>query len=146
MNTKKGISPLIATVLLIGFSVALAAVIMTWGFDYMEYIQIGVGKKTQEFLKCSDLAFEITNVDCSGKIIVQNNGNMNLVNITLRTYAGKLITSVIYGEGIAAFANREYQDIDLAGVTKVEAFASVETDSGEVVSCDKTTKEYVTTC
>ena len=28
---KKGISPLIATVLILGFTVALAAVIMTWG-------------------------------------------------------------------------------------------------------------------
>ena len=31
MMNKKGISPLIATVLLIGFAVALAAVVMTWG-------------------------------------------------------------------------------------------------------------------
>jgi len=32
---KKGISPLVATVLIIGFTVALAAVIMVWGQDFI---------------------------------------------------------------------------------------------------------------
>lgn len=33
---NKGISPLIATVLLLGFTVALAAIIMTWGKSFEE--------------------------------------------------------------------------------------------------------------
>ncbi len=35
-NNKKGISPLIATVLLIAFAVALGAVVMNWGRSYVE--------------------------------------------------------------------------------------------------------------
>ena len=35
---KKGISPLIATVLILGFTVALAAIIMTWGTDFTKKI------------------------------------------------------------------------------------------------------------
>jgi len=34
MITKKGVSPLIATVLLIAFAVALGAVVMNWSFKY----------------------------------------------------------------------------------------------------------------
>lgn len=33
---KKGISPLVATVLLVAFSVALGAVVMSWGEEYVE--------------------------------------------------------------------------------------------------------------
>lgn len=34
-NSKKGVSPLIATVLLIAFTVALGAVVMNWGKDFV---------------------------------------------------------------------------------------------------------------
>ena len=34
MNGKKGVSPLIATVLLIAFAVALGAVVMNWGQSF----------------------------------------------------------------------------------------------------------------
>ncbi len=36
MLGRKGISPLIATVLLVAFSVALGALVMSWGQDYIE--------------------------------------------------------------------------------------------------------------
>ena len=36
---KRGISPLIATVLIIGFTVALAAVIITWGGRFILRLQ-----------------------------------------------------------------------------------------------------------
>ncbi len=36
---KKGMSPLIATVLIIGFTVALAGVIMLWGYEFIESLQ-----------------------------------------------------------------------------------------------------------
>ena len=35
-KNKRGISPLIATVLLIGFTVALAAMVMTWGSGFIK--------------------------------------------------------------------------------------------------------------
>ena len=36
MLGRKGISPLVATVLLVAFSVALGALVMSWGQDYIE--------------------------------------------------------------------------------------------------------------
>ncbi len=44
MRQKKGISPLIATVLILGFTVALAAVIMVWG----QRFTVGIQKQTEE--------------------------------------------------------------------------------------------------
>lgn len=36
LKSKKGISPLVATVLLVAFSVALGALVMSWGQEYIE--------------------------------------------------------------------------------------------------------------
>ena len=36
LNNKKGISPLMATVILVAFSIALGAVVMSWGADFIE--------------------------------------------------------------------------------------------------------------
>ena len=43
---KKGITPLIATVLLIGFTVALAGIVITWGGGFVERIQSGTDERT----------------------------------------------------------------------------------------------------
>jgi len=38
MKNKQGVSPLIATVLIIGFTIALAAVVMIWGETFLNEI------------------------------------------------------------------------------------------------------------
>jgi len=50
---KKGISPLIATVLIIGFTVALAAIIITWGSGFVNKL-------------ISDDALGNSDIDCLG--------------------------------------------------------------------------------
>jgi len=144
MKTRKGISPLIATVLLIGFTVALAAVLMTWGLDYVKKSTEQVGSKTEEYLKCSDLAFEITNVDCAGDIIVQNNANIDIAGMTLRVYVGPDI-AIVNGAGIPSFANAHYTAA-LTGATKVEAIASVKGSTAANITCKDNIKEFATAC
>lgn len=62
---KKGISPLIATVLILGFTVALAAIIMTWGTSFTKGIQKGTEEEATAQIKCStDVDIKIT-CDCS---------------------------------------------------------------------------------
>ena len=50
---KKGVSPLIATVLLIAFAVALGAVVMNWGRTYVQDTQNTVRDKGDLDVKCS---------------------------------------------------------------------------------------------
>jgi len=47
---KKGISPLIATVLIIGFTIALAAIIITWGVGFVTQQTVQTGEQTQATL------------------------------------------------------------------------------------------------
>ncbi len=52
-KNKRGISPLIATVLLIAFAVALGAVVMNWGRSYIESTQTSVQEQADTEITCS---------------------------------------------------------------------------------------------
>lgn len=53
MITKKGISPLIATVLIIGFVIVLAALVMQWGTSLFEGIKEDTAVSSEVNLICS---------------------------------------------------------------------------------------------
>lgn len=55
-NSKKGVSPLIATILLIAFAVALGSVVMNWGLN------LNLGKST-DF--CRNVEIKIRNIDAA---------------------------------------------------------------------------------
>ena len=88
---KKGISPLIATVLIIGFTVALAAIVITWGVRFTETTQENVARETDVGLTCSRLSFDIESVDCPGTsptsvdVTISSNTNQEIHSFIIRT-------------------------------------------------------------
>lgn len=98
VSNKRGISPLIATVLIIGFTVALAAVIMVWGQGFIK----GMQEKTEagadvQLICAQDVSMSVSDVceekdDATGeltgnlKVTVKNDGSKALSKITLRLY------------------------------------------------------------
>ena len=87
---KKGVSPLIATVLLIAFAVALGAVVMNWGKDYVETTAKNAGDKSNMELAChQDIDIDIKEIQGVPKLcyntsstyvefILDNNGEKNI--------------------------------------------------------------------
>ncbi len=149
-RNKKGISPLIATVLLIGFAVALAAVVMTWGLDFIKSTADATESQTQNTLICaSDLSFAISDVNPSdGSITVDNRGQVNIKSVIFRIYTPDGVETVDSASGalnlesIPKFGVKDFKDnitvppstilsdlLDTA--TKVEAIATVAGDVGE---------------
>ena len=67
IKNKKGISPLIATVLIIGFTIVLAALVITWGTNLFKNAQQRTGESADLNLACTDviggLEFNINNLD-----------------------------------------------------------------------------------
>ncbi|MFH1408798.1 MAG: archaellin/type IV pilin N-terminal domain-containing protein [Nanoarchaeota archaeon] len=53
MQNKRGVSPLIATVLLIAFAVALGAVVMSWGRGYVNEQAKGVSESSDRDITCT---------------------------------------------------------------------------------------------
>lgn len=84
MKNKRGISPLIATVLLIAFAVALGAVVMSWGKAY-------VTMDDTERVACSKVELQIHKIDKpqlsfsrpenSVKFMIDNTGNVDIKGV-----------------------------------------------------------------
>ena len=71
-KSKRGVSPLIATVLLIAFAVALGSVVMNWG------LSLELGKSAD---KCRNIEIKIRNIDVSEVCFggVGQNGYINFI-------------------------------------------------------------------
>ena len=84
---KRGISPLIATVLLVGFTVALSAVVITWGTQFIQKTQEDVDVQTETGLSCADVNFDVTSTTCSGgslAVHVKSNSKQDVSGFILR--------------------------------------------------------------
>ncbi|HLD15324.1 MAG TPA: archaellin/type IV pilin N-terminal domain-containing protein [Candidatus Nanoarchaeia archaeon] len=147
---KKGISPLIASILLIGFTVALAVVVFNWGISFVQEAQENVGKTTESALLCTNkLNFEISKVDCiNEKITVENNGEIDIVNLTLRVHSGEEIIPVSFSDGIQAFGVKNFDLIEqgLSSGTEVDAIATILSGSGEKIICSQAIKSKKYAC
>ena len=90
--SKKGVSPLIATILLIAFAVALGSVVMNWGLN------LNLGKSSD---KCRNVEIKIRSVDvaevCFGGLgangyinfIIDNTGSQDISGLAIWIIGGK---------------------------------------------------------
>jgi len=155
---KRGITPLIATVLLIGFTVALAAVVMTWALGFVNDTTSKTKTQTENTLICaSDLSFAISDINPSiGSITLDNRGQVDIISVIFRIYRGDEVNTVDSGKGeltavgVNKFAVVKFQDASgnvlmgaLLNATKVEAIATVKAGSGkENIVCPQNIQEY----
>jgi len=152
IKNKRGISPLIATVLLIGFAVALAAVVMTWGLDFIQSTADTTEQQTENTLTCAtELSFTITNVDLtSGEVTVDNRGQVDISSVTFRVYTATGVTTNETIETIAKFEVKtltptiEENSLVDSTVTKVEAIATVPGSNGQGdITCSQNLQKYL---
>ena len=67
---KKGISPQIATVLLVAFVIALLVTVFLWGRNYIQERAEKEGKLAEKQLECENIGFEVVNAYQQGNNIV----------------------------------------------------------------------------
>src|SRR3989344_9629927 len=143
---KRGISPLIATVLLIGFTIALAVIVTNWGLNYVKGTTERTSQQTEQALSCiNNLDFEIVDVSCEDNTIsVDNKGANSIESLTIRLHAeGDIIPTTV--EGIPAFGVKSYDVADynmtLEGATQIDAIATIKDGEGNTVICNQVVKE-----
>ena len=85
----KGVSPLVATALLIAFTIGVAATLSFWLIPYLKKISEQTSQQTDIQLICSrggvsftDLVYNLTTSSLSGKI--ENSGSVVLGNFSMR--------------------------------------------------------------
>lgn len=66
LTRKKGISPLIATVLLIGFVIAIGLLMILWGKGYIEELAQKRGLLAEKQQQCSNVEVTAVKAECTG--------------------------------------------------------------------------------
>ena len=151
IKSKKGISPLIATVLILGFTVALAAVIMIWGTKFTKDIQENTGETATANIACAqDLVMNIQSVcedkDIEGhfKITIANNGNADIDTIKGRFYSGSNIGTKDISDDflpIYSLGAKIVEVSTISNVVKIELIPSINVN-GKNVSCSSNMAVY----
>ena len=110
LKSRKAVSPLIATVLLIAFAVALGAVVMNWGRGYVEETQAFAKEKSSTEIRCSmDIRTEIIKVgersqvcyndaDSVINFTIQNSGTVRIDGMRVQAIGNKSIVSLELNE------------------------------------------------
>jgi len=88
-TSKKGVSPLIAAVLLIAFTVALGAIIMTWGRGFVQQQTDTVNSESAQQMTCSlNTMIEFVKVDTAAQVCWTPSG----LNATIKNSGAQAIT------------------------------------------------------
>lgn len=135
MSDKKGISPLIATVLIIGFTIVLAVLVITWISGTVEDVTDDTDCMTEAQQVCLD---SVSNLDlngvANGPLVLVNNGGAVLGAMTIVQYDS--VGSTIAGfpnyniTTLGAFSTDNTQQIDSLA-TSVKVIITAEGKNGE---------------
>ena len=134
---KRGISPLIATVLLIGFTIVLAAAIFQWGGSLVEKLKAQSEEKALTKITCvSDVNIDIKqacNLISSALITIDNKGNIDVKGLTVRLIGDKTYVQKVE-EGISPFGAKKISvnmPYDITNLKQVEVFPRILVDGKE---------------
>ncbi|MDD5254064.1 MAG: hypothetical protein PHG05_03080 [Candidatus Nanoarchaeia archaeon] len=90
--SKKGISPLIATVLLVGFIIVILLIALVWAKNYVQERAAKEGKLAEKKLECENLDFSVTSAQKSGsniRIVLKNLKDDNIEKWSFRIEGNK---------------------------------------------------------
>src|SRR3989338_11188938 len=92
---KKGVSPLIATVLLIAFAVALGAVIMNWGRGFVQDRTADVEKTTKIETSCAlDVQLKVSEIIGTPQLCYGGSSTDGFVEFTLDNQGRKDVKEI----------------------------------------------------
>lgn len=89
---KRGISPLVATILLVGFVIALIVIIILWSRAYMEELIQKRGAIAEIEAKCPNVGFTVLDASKSGdyiNLVIQNNKDVEIGKFLFRVKGDK---------------------------------------------------------
>lgn len=151
--TKKAVSPLIATVLLIAFAVALGAVVMNWGRGYVEDTQDYARERSDAEVTCTtDINLDIVSVDLTDQVcyngtnpanvsmILENTAARDIESLNIRVIgtSSKVPVSVVLNDssldsGSARLFTFDYNDSDYGDISQIAVTPVIKLSGKDVV-------------
>ena len=144
--SKKGISPLIATVLLIGFTIALIALVMLWANKFITEKAMKEDIMAQTRIRCQSLSFDVTFFSQTGTNLVariKNTGSQNIDGFIWQAKSDNQVQPVELLDIIKKADTRQVDaTIDVADtVTSVNIIPRLKAGKGTYVPCSGQQKE-----
>ena len=141
-KNKKGISPLIATVLLIGFTVAIVALIILWGGRFVSERAEKEGALAEKQAECVNVLYTVTSLkhDDGKKIIadIENQGNIRIDGFIWRIKhedgsidaieVHEIIEPLSQASSVTGHYNQKFETVEMIPLLRVAG--------NKFVSCD----------
>jgi flagellin-like protein len=118
MRKKKGLSPIVTTILLVALTIGIISIIFFWFRGMVQEGVVKFGKNIE--LVCDDVAFEVSY--SSGTINIINNGNVPVFLVNIR-----------YGNG-GSYQTKEIKDFNIGSNWPVNGLNQGGTFSGDIGS------------
>ncbi len=139
---KRGVSPLIATVLIIGFTVALGIMIFLWGGDLLKMMLGEASDIEASTSACADTNIVLSNAQqiAPGKLnfLAENTGNRDIKSIIVRCN-GNIGSVSINKKGLKSSSMKAYVaqfNPEVVGnVQKIEVLTTVVGDDQKSTTC-----------
>jgi len=96
MSKSKGISPLIAAVLLIAFTMAVASLFAQWAPQLIQEAQGDTSNQSAEIQRCSGIIVEVTDGSTSQATIQQTSGENPAGNVSVTWYTSDSVGQAFY--------------------------------------------------
>lgn len=139
MEHSKGVSPLIAAVLLIAFTLSVAGLFSSWVPDLLQGLQSGTGEDASDLLESSRAGLSVDSavVDRGSgntSVVFRNSGEVELGNFTVTArvgedYVQRGVDSVLDTNDIVSVELNTSSSPDLVRVDSEELDVSAETRS-----------------
>lgn len=94
---RHGVSPLIAAVLLIAFTMAVAAILTAWVTTFTQEQTGQISNETGSQIRCSFANIQILDADFGGTsvtVAVTNTGDKDLTNVSVTAFSGSNVLDV----------------------------------------------------
>ena len=143
---KKGISPLIATVLLIGFTIVLAAVVMRWGSEFVRETTEETACLSDLSIVCTNLRVEITNAFSNSTgiyITISSASDQTIDGFRIIGWSGTVTGfSEERSTVLEPYSTREYSFVNTSAITRIEALPLITPEGCEIGTCVESGVEY----
>lgn len=141
---KKGISPLVATILLIGFVIAIIMLVILWGRGYVEELAQKRGLLAEKQQQCTNVDLTAVKAERLGeqvKVVLKNQGSLTINKFVFRVVGGETgegfesripLRGLEVKEYIVVFSESEFPDVN-----NVDVIPHLQVALGHYVPCSK---------
>ncbi|MFB6294922.1 MAG: CARDB domain-containing protein [Candidatus Nanohaloarchaea archaeon] len=136
-SRRPGISPLIAAVLLIAFTMAVGAIITTWATTFTQERSQQLSNRSEQMVRCSYAGMDVYDVvydsaNSQTDVSVENTGTVDFNNVSVAAFTGASVQARTY---LSSLASGEVETVTIDGTTsKPDKVRAASKDCPAVVS------------